>query len=491
MFLNTAYIPTALQSFFELRRNNNSSAQQALNMIAFMDQLDAYYENNGLYQGAEAADYMLANWAEAMVGLRTVANRVVEFYVSKLEPGSLPGALPIITKNSRIIDPLQQIYLWSNLAQNKAAIIRNYALYGDMFIKVVGETGKVYFQIFEPRYVTEFSTDNVGNITRIRIDQPTREDDRNMTYTEIWDKDGYKIYVHFGEIGSSNMLGTPRDSGALAELGIDFVPFVQAKFKDVGKPRGVGSFVHALDKIDEANRMASRLHQILFRYNKPLWVVSANSNDAYGRPLPAPHVGDSSDVLNVEDDTILSMPGMSDLKATIPAIDYAAALAILNSMMDELEKDLPELKHGNLKELQLSGVALRLLMSDAIDRVVEARGNFEGALTKAGAMALSIGSYQGLFGSIGNYANGDFAHSFKEREVIPLSELERATVLAQYTSSGFDLYSAMAMAGYSDEQIALVKKNAVPVGPGTNQGVADASSGLTAQKPQNSVKQTS
>lgn len=444
-------IMSSLRTLFTTRMPSEN------NLIGFYDMLLGYYLENGMYTPQITQDYYLGVWDEAMKPLRDCANRSVEFFVSKLEPGTIPNAMPILTENNRIIDPIQQIWLWSNFAQNKALVIRMFSLYGDIFIKSVGDLAgkKVYHQYLEPRYVTDFSEDRRGNIVAIRMDIPSSKGNMKATYTEIWDLGGYRTYLHaMGSGSAENLLGSPVDFATLGELGIDFVPFAHGKFRDIGQKRGVGCFVHALDKIDEANRMVTRLHQMLFRYNKPLLAVGANSMDASGRPLPAPAISglNSSSEKEILDDTIITLPGMARLDSLVPDIKYADALAILQDMMKEIEKDLPELSYAGLREKgELSGKAVRLLLGDAIDRAIEARSNFEAALIKADKHALTLGANVGAFSNVGNYDAGDFDHSFQERDVIPLDESEKADTFKTLRDAGVPLSLAAKLAGYSEE----------------------------------------
>jgi hypothetical protein len=126
----------------------------------------------------------------------------------------------------------------------------------------------------------------------------------------------------------------------------------------------------------------------------------------------------------VEMPDIVYLNGMASMESLIPNINYAAALDILNAMLNELEADLPELAFYRLRDSEsfrvAQGRAVRLLLSDAVSRILEARGNAEAGLVRANQMALTIGADVGLFGDIGTYENGDYDHHFTDRPVIPL-----------------------------------------------------------------------
>src|SRR5262245_44056406 len=174
------------------------------------DLLETYYFNNGLYddlqRGLDAAQVA----HEAIYGLRNPAFRAVEFYASKLWPGKLPEALPIQTKNTRIVDPIEPVWRWSNWTNKKQLAARWIALYGDLFIKVAqrppneatGSTGRVYFEMIKPRTVTDLDLDERGYVTclRIDVDRERRVGDevKKYTHVEIWSKDlgTYRRWEH-------------------------------------------------------------------------------------------------------------------------------------------------------------------------------------------------------------------------------------------------------------------------------------------------------
>jgi hypothetical protein len=439
--------------------------------------LDGYYLNNGLYDVVAQALYEASIWKEGLKGLRNPAYRVVEFYVAHLWPGTLPEALPIKTDNARIIEPIQQIWRWSNWATRKQLAARQVAKYGDEFIKTVSTGDQVYLQLIEPGYVTEFETDHRDFITYIHVDIPQtrRNDDGKIeayTHTEVWDKNAslYRRWEHDKGPGAGlGTLGPAKETRELSNFGIDFVPFVQAKFKDIGEDRGAGAFTLALDKIDEANRKATRLAQMIFRYNKPLWALRANAMDPTGRPLPPPRFGGESgsgadgDTIDLGDDRLLRLPGQSELQSLVPELDYQAHLDALKADLEELEEDLPELAYYRLqnKAGDPSGRALRLLLQPATDRVVEARGNVEAALARANAMALTMTSQARLpgFRDIGNYAAGDFEHSFAERDVMPLSELEKAEESKLYIEMGAPLMTVLRRQGWSKADLTQLEQD--------------------------------
>lgn len=433
--------------------------------------LRAYVLSNGLYDVLRTMLTGLGGSRESIRPLRNPAYRVVSFYSAKLWPGTLPQALPIETDNEAIIDPIQQLWQWSNWASEKQAVARNFPMYGDMFLKVAtkstdtGQVTRVYLQNLEPQTVSAFDSDERGYVTYIKIDVPQMRrlpDGKTKAYTltEVWDKSSqiFRRWEHEkGKTDKVDQLGIPIIEQPFGAFGIDFVPVVWQPFINVGDERGMAAITPALDKIDEANRQVTRLHQMLFRYNKPLWAATSGGNDASGRPLPPPKVG-AGDSLELTDDPakddLIRLSGAATLSPLVPALNYDSALNVLRDQMAEIRRDLPEMTYSELQERSdLSGVAIRYLMEAAIDRLIEARGNAEAALSRAQAMALTIGQATGVWSGLGTYENGDFDHSFKERQILTLPELEKANITQIYVTAGAPITTAVRRAGWSEQEV--------------------------------------
>jgi len=440
----------------------------------------AYYESNNLYDALADLLRRQGISREAIKPLRNPTYRVVEFYPSHLWPGTLPDALPIMADKKRVIEPIEQVWKWSNWGAQKQVAARQLALYGDFFIKVATTPAeapqRVYLQMIEPEYVTDFDVDERGYVIYCRVDTPRRRrraDGSNEPYihTEEWSRDENRFRVWEHQQSATveiDQLGTPTVDVPITSFGIDFVPISHAKFADIGDLRGQPAILPSLDKIDEANRSVTRLHQQLWRHNDVTWALNGGV-DGSGKPLPPPLVSGSDATTNENgyitfgEEQFVALPGNTELKSLVPDLNYAAALSILQDHMGELEQDLPELAWYRMRDNDLSGRAVRLLLAPAIARLEEARGNAEAALVRADEMALTIGKYHRLFrDSIGAYDRGDFEHAFEKRDVLPDDALERAqeqlangTALKAYVEAGMSMEMAVQeVLGWTPEKAA-------------------------------------
>jgi len=434
---------------------SNDDKNYELSQKHLYRKLSRLYENNGYYERNNLLSLPRTTrgysaYSRYVKPLRTVVNRSVEFYASKI---SVP--MQVSTKNQSVQDAIEQVLTWSNFSATKPVALREMALYGNLFWKVISDGTKVYFETIDPNYVSDLSVNSRGYLQSIRIDIPqTDEFGRNVTYTEFWNKEYFATWVHtMGENAPLDTLGDPRTSGWIAELGIDFIPIVQVKFKDIGKEWGVGSVFHCLDKIDEANKEASRLSDLIFRYNKNTTIVSANDKDANGRPMPAPKVDEGTDIFEKQEDSILYLNGLAKVESLIPNINYDAALKILDAMMEELYEDLPELRYYVQKDGNISGRAIRLSLSGAVDRAEEAKNNFVQGLIRVNQIALTLGKYWGIFNLSGSYETGEFDHTITTPALFPMDDSEKAIALRDYSTAGLALQTTLRLLGFDEEFI--------------------------------------
>jgi len=298
----------------------------------------------------------------------------------------------------------------------------------------------------------------------------------------VWDRERRRVWEHTkGWDAEIPKLGNPlNEFNLMNEWGIDFVPFVCARHLSIGhEERGIGAYLLVLDKIDEANRQATRLHSMLFRHNQPTWALGANATRGDGRPVAAPRLGGTSDedgaIVELGGETFIRLPGTSTLEPLVPDINYEAALKILNAHLQEISLDLPELNYYKLMELgELSGRAIRLLLGPAITSGKEVRGNLEGALVRAQKMALTIGQEAGIWKGLGSYDDGDLEHTFARRDVIPIGRHEEAEIFKAERDAGLPLFTSMRKSGATEEQMVEVEEDKARESAMNQSGLASA-----------------
>lgn len=433
----------------------------------FYRMLKAYVANNGLYEwiNQELEGVRLKN--KDIQPLRNPAGRCVEFYAAKLWPGhDLEKSLPIITENEQVLEPISLVWQWSNFAIRKQRAARQFAMLGDMFIKLNtkvlnGDVTAVYFQFIDATYVSEFELDERGFITYIRLDIPIGENEKGeqITHTEVWDKETqtWNIWTHIQGLDVDlERINQQPDNGTFDEvLREDFVPFVYVPFQDDGNGRANGAFVRALDKIDEVNAKATRLGQLLFRHNRADKALISEATDSSGRPLAPPKVNDLLDdsKIKIDGEMFYRLPSGWDIKNLVAQLDYESHLNAIAADIVELEQDLPELVYSRISESDnLSGRALRYMLEGAISRLLEARGNGENAFVRATQMALSIGRNFNLFSGLGDFGSGSLNFVFDERPVLLPDNFEIAQTASTWVQAGASLEQAAIEAGVKEQR---------------------------------------
>lgn len=467
-----------------LHLNSEGQIERALPQSTLCNMLWAYYLNNGLYDELKLAGIYTSDIR--LKSIRNPARRVVEFYASTVWPGRLQQALVIEPEgNPAVVPRIHQLWKWSNWGAKRQVAIREAAVTGDVYLKVSQpdtEEPRVYLQVIKPQHVTDKDTDERDYLTYCRIDVPQNDRSKekgdqhgNYWHTEVWSKDRGEVRAYEHQKGPSaeeEQLGTPIYTHTFEDLGIDFVPIVQVKHLDMGGDFGAGGYTLHLEDIDEGNLLATRLHAMLFRHNNVTWALRANAMDSKtGRPLPPPNIGttlhgstDDPTTVELGGEKFMQLPGLSSLESLVPKLDYDATLKTLQDHMRHLRTELPELSYYALFELSdLSGVALRLMLTAAIARGLEVRGNHEDGLVRAHQMALTIGDKIGAFEGFedaGSYEAGDYEHQFADRNLIALSREEIAELATAETGAGIPLNVSLKESGKSDAFIMEVEEAA-------------------------------
>lgn len=490
-----------------------ASGLRADPITAYYDALEAHYLNSGVYD-------RLANVSDAGVevagtvalrSLRNPANRVSEFYAAKLAPSEWPepefaeeAQNPENTK-----DAIDKVRRWSNWDSEGRTSARQFAWAGDLFLKIStkekdGEFVSVYKERIDPRYVRDFDTDERGFFTYLRISVPktrrTGEDIDPYTQTEVWDKDEgtYVVYEHDPGIDEVSEMGDPVLEHSLAEssdgrdsfTGYDFIPVVHAKFRDVGKDRGLSAFGHCLGQIRECDRVATKLHEMLFP--ETTWVLERSGVGPDGNPLPPLVLEDdrgidpldelpegklwargydrttfsAGDTVKVGKDRVARLPAGGTLQPVIPNRNMQPAIDALAEQVKNLEADLPETAYSKLRELELSGRAIRYSLDDVYSRFGEAFSNLSQAMVRAENMALTVGQVVGLEGfsaeEIGVFGESGeaFEHTYETPDPFPVTGADEgeadqaeATAFSLWKQVGGEPFKRYLLShGYEEEE---------------------------------------
>ncbi len=406
--------------------------EQGEDAIATYEVAFNYYYNVKLYDQIRKELVRKGEKVDAVKGIRNPAFRLVEFYATHLWHGKVEEAFTFeTTAASSVRSAIADIWRWSGWEVKKTSVIRKLAIAGDGFLKVSQfPDGRPFLQSIDPREVTDFELTHDQSINFIRLDAY-----RHRPYppyeayvrTEVWDADrqDLRIWETSSQVMPQDLDRTdPLLQLSFQELKLDAVPIVWFPFRDVGEDRAVGAYTFLLDKIDECNRAATRLHQILFRYNRPMFVHSAAGGQRDRNPIPMPRIPgmDEAGASIDEDEWIHAGEGV--MTQLVPNLHYGEALQVLDAQMSEVVRDAVELMYYRITELgdDLTGRSGRLMMEPAIRRCEEVATNANWGLVRAQTMALQIGQRSGIWPDLAQ----DLTHGFRTPEIIPVSVEEQS-----------------------------------------------------------------
>lgn len=437
---------------------------------------ESYYTST-IYRAVTPFSQRLKSSSDLYRNIRAVQNpvyRLVEAYVAKVYGGSIDmedlsgGAIPILTASDPLKEALKQLYLWSNWNIQKGLYVRQGAQLGDVYLKIVDEpdSGRVRLEVVHPGKIKNTETDAVGNIKRAFI-QYERQDPTTLKwiqYTETIDQERFTIALTGQQaIEFPNLYG--------------FVPLVHVKHKDVGMQSGANAFHAQMGKIDELNDASSILNDQVRKAVDAVWFMFGKKGSEINIGSDQNTLPSTLDGLKHARDKGSIIYGPKDGKepfAMVAPIDIAGAGANIDRILAELERDMPELAMHRLRDGgNLTAPGVRSAYSDAIDRFVEAQGNYDDGLIRAQKMAVSIGGMRGYEGfgafNLDSYAKGDLDHYIKARPIVE-DELSKQEKIQGLQAAGASIQLIMKEMDFDqqtiDEEVARQKEKQQAIQPG-------------------------
>jgi hypothetical protein len=412
---------------------------------------DGYYHNIAYLEIASYAETLksIERLYKHVRGVFNPVSRIVELYTAKVFGGMLDteaastGAIIVNAADDRLRDSVTQLWRNSRWGQKKSLFVRNGAKFGDAFLKVTDDIrrGMVYIENVNPSMVADMRAEPNGKITYMRLEYWVPGNAQGASYQlyrEEWTPetvttflDGKRAAVHTN--GRGDRVDEWRN-----EYG--FVPFVHVQHRDVGLDYGASPYYTQLHKINELNDIASNINDAARNQaNMPLVFLNAKA------PSPADYGSDNSTSANNRADSpkkdskrVLELTDASpSSKAAVqtipPTLSLTDSATIVNSILEELERDLPELSLHRLRDGgNLTAPGVRSAYDDAIARIEEARGNYQAGLIEAQKMGVAIGGMRNYRGFEGFSLTSMDAldHTIQARPVIgdTLSRSEKITV---------------------------------------------------------------
>lgn len=405
-------------------------------------------------------------------GVYNPVKRLCESYVAKVYGGMLDtengttGAIPLQSENAALLEAIQTLWIASRWGQKKSLYVRNGAISGDSFLKIVDDIHhqQVRMEVVESAKIKDLKINDAGEIEYAELEYYIMGDNnRHVKYNEKIDRESFRVTVD----GKVSMLHTNGRNEAVSEWRNDygFVPLVHVQHMDMGLGYGAPAIYGSMHKINELNDLASILNDgmrkqvqmpLIFKNAKVGELDLGSDQSSTNNPNDAPRK-DTATALNISGEH-------ADVFPVPPTIDINSGLANIQNIVSELEKDLPELSLHRLREGgQLTAPGVRSAYDDAIARYQEARGNYDTGLIQAHKYAVAIGGMRGYEGyqgfSLLSLEDDSLDHQIANRPVIndtlslemqitlTLQALQAQAPKTLYTKMGWSETEATALVG--------------------------------------------
>ncbi len=469
-FLNSWRTPTGPASGTVPKLN--SSWDEYYARLMRYELYESYYTNTAYTNIQKLSTYYKRN-RRLYRNTRAIYNpvfRLVQLYVAKLYGGDIDwdgletGAIPIVGGDDALRTAIRQLWLSSNWQRKKSLYGRLGAKLGDVCLKVVDEPaqGRVRLEVVHPAKVKYADFDSNGDVLKVVFEYPCieyRGDPlRNPTqhsylYSEVITPDAYQTfrdgqpYAYYADASGEKVKEWDNEYG--------FVPVVLGQHLDEGFKFGATPYHAAVQKIDELNELASLLNDQIFKTITPIWAFIGVAGKDKVNVAP-----ESTGSSTTERDQVRSMylpDGASNPFPMVANINIVDTLSDIEALLKEIERDMPELVLHRLREGgSLTAPGVRAGFSDASDRIIEARGNYDDYLVKAHKQAIAIGGYRGYRNfepyALESLTSGDLEHFIGDRPVIvdALSKKEEFDVLRDAEAP---IWLTLEKMGYSQETI--------------------------------------
>lgn len=508
-------ILNAVSAGFAAARESYADPENA-KLAASNDARRAIYRRNWQYYTNQAFED-LGDWKSYIknAGLyqytRLMYNpfrRLVDFYAGRIYPGRLSLDGKPFPNNIRLAIPfaedvddklkaaVAQLWQWSNWHNGMKLMVRYGAVCGDCLVEIVDdtETGKVRFDVvwaglLVPDYLI---LDAVGNVKRYAIEYATKDENgKEYRFRKEVDKDEIRYFKDgkaFDIFGDGDTIKNPYG----------FCPAVWVKHVDLGGDFGAGVFRGDYVKLDELNSVATHAIDLIHKLIDPpivLWtksrlrpafastrgVVTDPSGQQFipnnGNEFAADSERGENAAFDVRTDSmILKGAEGGRTEPLVGKLNLAEALPYMDSIIEEIEKDHPELTfYQTMREMQqVTAPGAQQLLGDAEGVFDESAANYDGASTRIFAMGVAIAGFrlaEGMDGwsqntvqqqkfarfSLDSYARNELHIDLIPRSLIIETEVNSLTVQGQRFENAnaaaglLPLDERLRIAGYEDQ----------------------------------------
>lgn len=163
------------------------------------------------------------------------------------------------------------------------------------------------------------------------------------------------------------------------ELG--FVPMVEVPHMEVGAALGESTYEKTMPLLDEVNKLATYLAEIIAKHSEPQWgVFGAEGSD-----------------LAKSGDNVWFFPSGSSAMPMLAGVDIGGVLEFVREIREQVFGSLPELAFDELKKAnQIATATLELQLMELVLKIKRVRPNYDDGLVRALRMAGQAAASMGV-----------------------------------------------------------------------------------------------
>jgi len=325
----------------------------------------SYYDGTVYSKQRDALGWLRPRLYSGIKSLYLPLSRAVDVDAGIIPGGwKLPDDDPKVDAWQKAID---QLFDWSRWDTDGVLYCHYGAQYGvsGLHVADLRDEGRVIVQPADPTKFMLIGMSLYDDQPDMAIYVEKNHDDEDYEYAEVITPELIKTYkagVPFGFDG--------REPEYKNELG--FVPYVEIRHLETGKPLGEATFQKSIPLLDEVNQLASYLADIIAKNADPQWVISG------AEPSDLEH----------NSGTVWFVPAGADVKPLVPGIDIDGILSFIKEIAQNVKESLPELSFDDLRsKTQIATSTLELQLMELVLKIKRTRPNYDRGLTMALQMA--------------------------------------------------------------------------------------------------------
>lgn len=411
---------------------------------AEFSRLESYYDGSVYGRARDVLGRLDPRLASAIRPLYLPVARAVN-----VDAGIVPGGWKLAPGCERLAPAVRQALTWSEWDREGVLYVHYGALYGCVGLRVsdLRAQGRVRLAPVDPcqfLLVGDTLYDETPRlavvIQRRAVDGsepwmwlpggPVPSGAPDYEYAEVITPDAVRTFAN----------GEPRGFGRRAaeySNALGFVPLVQVPHIHTGRPRGDCAFEKVIPMLDEVNRLATDLADVIHRYRDPQYAIAG---------------AEASD-LRRDSESIWFLPEGARPEILVAQLNIPGTLTFLQDIRKQVEKGMPELAFDELSSKELVATAtVELQLLELVFLIQRVRPNYDGGLAQALRMAGRAAADLGA-SALEPLAAEDWAFD-SARPVLPLDansalDLELKRLQVQAAGSREHMPPALQTAGHS------------------------------------------